>query len=247
MKSLKVAGLDTGYGRVQILSDVSLEAKAGLVTCIFGPNGCGKSTLLKAIAGAVAVWRGSVHLDERDLTRLPSHRVLLNGVTLMPQGGGVFSALSVKENLLMGAYCLQGRAQRKRAMEKQLEEFPRLRERIGTKAGQLSGGEQMMLSIARSLMLEPKFILFDEPSAGLSPKLVTEALQRVSALANQGVGVLMVEQNIQQAMQIADYVYILANGTNRFSGAPADIPSQKEFMQMYLGVQSSPKQDEEIA
>src|SRR5699024_11546990 len=146
----------------------------------------------------------------------------------------------------MGAYCLHGRAQRKQAVEQQLDSFPRLRERIGIKAGQLSGGEQMMLAIARSLMLDPKFILFDEPSAGLSPKLVTEALERVSTLAERGVGVLMVEQNIQQALQVADYIYILANGTNRFGGTPAEIPSQKEFMQMYLGVQSSSSEEEEI-
>src|SRR3546814_10658845 len=115
----------------------------------------------------------------------------------------------------MGADCLLSRSQRRQAVEQQLDGFPRLRERLGTKAGQLSGGEQMMLSIARSLMLDPKFILFDEPLAGLSPKLVTEALQRVSSIAASGVGVLMVEQEIKQAQRVADYVYILANGTNR--------------------------------
>lgn len=246
MTALQVANLDSGYGRVQILSNVSLQARAGAVTCIFGPNGCGKSTLLRAIAGAVKTWRGSVHLGEQDLTSLPSHRILLQGITLMPQGGGVFPALTVKENLLMGAYCLKSRAQTTQAVEQQLNSFPRLRERLSTKAGQLSGGEQMMLSIARSLMLDPKFILFDEPSAGLSPKLVTEALQRVSALAERGVGIVMVEQNIQQALQVADYIYILANGTNRFGGTPAEIPGQQEFMQMYLGVQSSSSEEEEI-
>jgi branched-chain amino acid transport system ATP-binding protein len=247
MTSLKVAGLNSGYGRIQILSDVSLEAKAGAVTCIFGPNGCGKSTLLRTIVGAVDTWSGSVHMGDQNITGLPSHRVLLQGVTLMPQGGGVFPALSVKENLLMGAYCLPTRSQRNQAVEQQLENFPRLRERLSTRAGQLSGGEQMMLSIARSLMLNPKFILFDEPSAGLSPKLVTEALQRVASLAKEGVGVLMVEQNIQQALQVADYIYILANGMNRFGGTPAEIPGQKEFMQMYLGVQGSSKQTKEVA
>jgi len=246
MTSLRVKDLDSGYGRIQILSGVSLEAKAGAVTCVFGPNGCGKSTLLRAIAGAVDVWGGSVRLGDQDLTGLPSHRVLRHGVTLMPQGGGVFPGLSTKENLLMGAYVLHERAQRHQAVEQQLENFPRLRERLSTKAGQLSGGEQMMLSIARSLMLNPKFILFDEPSAGLSPKLVGEALQRVSTLAKEGVGVLMVEQNIQQALRVADYIYILANGTNRFSGTPQEIPSQKDFMQLYLGVKHSSNQDKEL-
>lgn len=246
MTVLQVKDLDSGYGRIQILSGVSLEARAGAVTCVFGPNGCGKSTLLRAIAGAVDVWGGSVRLGEQDLTGLPSHRVLQHGVTLMPQGGGVFPGLSTKENLLMGAYVLRDKVQRRQAVEQQLDNFPRLRERLSTKAGQLSGGEQMMLSIARSLMLNPKFILFDEPSAGLSPKLVGEALQRVSTLAKEGVGVLMVEQNIQQALRVADYIYILANGTNRFSGTPAEIPSQKDFMQLYLGVKNSSNQDKEL-
>lgn len=245
MTSLQASNIDSGYGRVQILFDVSLQAQAGAVTCIFGPNGCGKSTLLRSIVGAVKSWQGTVHMGEHDLTGKASHQILLKGVTLMPQGGGVFSALSVRENLLMGAYCLHSRSERKQAVDEQLDSFPRLRERLKVKAGQLSGGEQMMLAIARCLMLKPKFILFDEPSAGLSPKLVTEALQRVSALADSGVGILMVEQNIQQALQIADYIYILANGTNRFAGTPAEIPSQKEFMQMYLGMQGASKKQEE--
>lgn len=237
MTSLTVSNLQSGYGRVRVLSGVSMEARTAAVTCIFGPNGCGKSTLLRTVAGALPPWKGSVHLDGEDITGLPSHRVLLHGITLMPQNGGVFPALTVRENLLMGTYILHDRRRKKAAIEEQLESFPRLRERISTRAGNLSGGEQMMLAIARALVLAPKFILFDEPSAGLSPKLVSEVLQRVSSLAKRGVGVVMVEQNIQQALKIADYIYILANGTNRFAGTPAEIPGQREFMQMYLGVQ----------
>lgn len=237
MTTLTVKDLVAGYGRVRVLSGVSLSASTASVTCIFGPNGCGKSTLLRAVAGALAPWKGSVHLGEENITGLPSHEILVHGITLMPQNGGVFPALSVRENLLMGTYILHDRQRRDAAIEEQLESFPRLRERIDTRAGNLSGGEQMMLAIARALVLNPKFILFDEPSAGLSPKLVTEVLQRVSSLAKSGVGVIMVEQNIQQALKIADYIYILANGTNRFAGTLAEIPGQKEFMQMYLGVQ----------
>lgn len=237
MTSLTVSDLQSGYGRVRVLSGVSMEARTAAVTCIFGPNGCGKSTLLRTVAGALAPWKGSVRLGGEDITGLPSHRVLLHGITLMPQNGGVFPALTVRENLLMGTYILRDRKRKKAAIEEQLESFPRLRERISTRAGNLSGGEQMMLAIARALVLAPKFILFDEPSAGLSPKLVGEVLQRVSSLAKRGVGVVMVEQNIQQALKIADYIYILANGTNRFAGTPAEIPGQREFMQMYLGVQ----------
>lgn len=240
MLKLRADGVESGYGRLRIIYDVTLEARTGQVTCIFGPNGCGKSTLLRTIVGAIPAWQGSIRLGDVDITHMPSHQTLLNGIALMPQNGGVFPALTVQENLAIGAYVLRDRAQAKRAVEEQFESFPRLRERLRTRAGKLSGGEQMMLAIARALILKPKFILFDEPSAGLSPKLVTEVLQRVAALAQGGVGVLMVEQNIKQAMKIADYVYILANGTNRFAGTPADIPSERDFMQMYLGVQNAP-------
>jgi|SRR5690625_2066386 len=238
MTSLEVSAIDSGYGAVHVLFDVSMKARPGEITCIFGPNGCGKSTLLRAIVGSVEVWSGTVRLGGQDLTGLPPHLSLSAGVSLMPQGGGVFPGLSVMENLFMGAYTLKGRSRKRLAVEEQLESFPRLRERLTTSAGQLSGGEQMMLAIARTLMLDPRFILFDEPSAGLSPKLVSEVLQRLSQLKDRGVGVVMVEQNIQQALELADYVYILANGTNRFAGTPADIPSQRDFMRMYFGVQS---------
>jgi len=238
MTALEVKGVDSGYGAVQVLFDVSMKAKPGEITCIFGPNGCGKSTLLRAVVGAIEVWRGSIRLGNQDITGLPPHSTLSAGVSLMPQGGGVFPALSVRENLLMGAYTLKERSRKKEAVEQQLESFPRLRERININAGQLSGGEQMMLAVARTLMLDPQFILFDEPSAGLSPKLVTEVLERLSQLKDRGVGVVMVEQNIQQALELADYVYIFANGTNRFAGTPADIPSQRDFMRIYFGVQS---------
>jgi branched-chain amino acid transport system ATP-binding protein len=164
---LRAEGIVAGYGSVQILHGVSVSAGEGQVSCIFGPNGCGKSTLLKAIAGAIDTWKGRASLDGDDITGLPSHAVLSRGLALMPQGGGVFAQLSVRDNLRMGGYTLRSRRALDERVDELLEEFPRLRERLSVNAGNLSGGEQMMLAIARALIVRPRFLLFDEPSAGL--------------------------------------------------------------------------------
>ena len=235
MTRLVAEDVVTGYARVEILHGVSVSAGEGEVTCIFGPNGCGKSTLLKAIAGSIATWSGSVKLDEEDLTGMPAHEVVSRGLVLMPQGGGVFRQLSVRDNLRMGGYTLRSGRELDERIEALLEEFPRLRERLSVDAGDLSGGEQMMLAIARALAVRPRFMLFDEPSAGLSPRLAGEALERVAELAQRGVGVLMVEQNIREAMRVADRIYVLVGGTRRFEGRPADIADDRELMQLYLG------------
>jgi branched-chain amino acid transport system ATP-binding protein len=232
---LHAEGIVAGYGSVQILHGVSVSAGEGQVSCIFGPNGCGKSTLLKAIAGAIDTWEGRVSLDGDDITGLPSHTVVSRGLALMPQGGGVFAQLSVRDNLRMGGYTLRSRRALDERIDELLEEFPRLRERLSVNAGNLSGGEQMMLAIARALIVRPRFLLFDEPSAGLSPKLATEALVRVAALAQRGVGVLVVEQNIREAMRVADRIFVLVGGSNRFEGRPADIADDRELMRLYLG------------
>jgi branched-chain amino acid transport system ATP-binding protein len=232
---LRAEGIVAGYGSVQILHGVSVSAGDGRVTCIFGPNGCGKSTLLKAIAGAIGTWEGRVSLDGDDITGLPSHAVMSHGLALMPQGGGMFPQLSVRDNLRMGGYTLRSRRALDERIDELLEEFPRLRERLSVNAGNLSGGEQMMLAIARALIVRPRFLLFDEPSAGLSPKLATEALERVAALAQRGVGVLVVEQNIREAMRVADRIFVLVGGSNRFEGRPADIADDRELMRLYLG------------
>lgn len=235
MSTVTVEQLDAGYERVQVLYGVSLEARTGEVTCIFGPNGCGKSTLLKAVVGAIDPWGGRVLLDDEELTHVPSHRKLRHGIALMPQGGGVFPQLSVRDNLRMGGYTLASRSELDGRIEELLDEFPRLRERLTVNAGQLSGGEQMVLSIARALVLRPRFLLFDEPSAGLSPKLVGEVLTRAAELAERGVGVVMVEQNIRDAMGVADRIYVLVGGRNRFDGRPSDISDDHQLMHVYLG------------
>jgi branched-chain amino acid transport system ATP-binding protein len=230
-----VEGLDAGYGSVQILHQVSMTARTGEVTCIFGPNGCGKSTLLKAMVGVIDPWAGSVTIDDDDITHLPSHRTLGRGLAMMPQGGGVFPQLSVRDNLRIGGYTIRSRDRLDQRIEELLKDFPRLRERYAVPAGQLSGGEQMILSIARALVLNPRFLLFDEPSAGLSPKLVGDVLVRAAELARRGVGVIMIEQNIREALRVADRMYVLVAGRNRFDGTPADIEDDRELMHLYLG------------
>ena len=154
---------------------------------------------------------------------------------MMPQGGGVFPQLSVRENLRVGGYTLRSRGQLDQRIEELLEEFPRLRERYSVQAGQLSGGEQMILSIARALVLRPRFLLFDEPSAGLSPKLVGDVLVRATELAQRGVGVIMIEQNIRESLRVADRMYVLVAGRNRFEGTPADVEDDRELIHLYLG------------
>jgi branched-chain amino acid transport system ATP-binding protein len=227
-----VEGLDAGYGAVQILHQVSMTARAGEVTCIFGPNGCGKSTLMKAMVGVIDPWAGKITIDDDDLTHLPSHRTLGRGLAMMPQGGGVFPQLSVRDNLRIGGYTIRSRKQLDQRIDELLEEFPRLRERYDVQAGQLSGGEQMILSIARALILRPRFLLFDEPSAGLSPKLVGDVLVRAAELAKRGVGVIMIEQNIREALRVADRMYVLVAGRNRFEGTPADVEDDRELMHL---------------
>ena len=235
MTMLVAENVVTGYGKQEIVRGVSLTAEAGKITCIFGPNGCGKSTLLKAIAGALPVWSGTTSLGETPLSNLPVHEVVRRGLVLMPQGGGVFPRLTVMENLRMGGYALADGRLVERRIEALIDQYPSLARRRRTAAGSLSGGEQAMLSLARALVSEPRFILLDEPSAGLSPAMVKETLERITTLTGQGIGVLMVEQNIREAMPIADRLYILAAGEKRFEGSPQDVRDDRQIMDIYMG------------
>ncbi|MDQ2633433.1 MAG: ABC transporter ATP-binding protein [Pseudomonadota bacterium] len=235
MSTLVAENVVTGYGKQEIVRGVSLTAEAGKITCIFGPNGCGKSTLLKAIAGALPVWSGTTRLGKTTLSNLPVHEVVRNGLVLMPQGGGVFPRLTVTENLRMGGYALADSRLVERRIEALIDQYPSLARRRRTAAGSLSGGEQAMLSLARALVSEPRFILLDEPSAGLSPAMVKETLERITTLTGQGIGVLMVEQNIREAMPIADRLYILAAGEKRFEGSPQDVRDDRQIMDIYMG------------
>ena len=235
MTTLAAENIVTGYGKQEIVHGVSLTAESSGITCIFGPNGCGKSTLLKAVAGALPVWSGAARLDDTVLSNLPVHEVVRQGLVLMPQGGGVFPRLTVMENLRMGGYAIADRGAVERRIEELIDQYPSLARRRRTAAGALSGGEQAMLSLARALVSKPRFILLDEPSAGLSPAMVIETLERVTTLTKQGIGILMVEQNIREAMPIADRIYILAAGEKRFEGTPSDVRDDRQIMDIYMG------------
>ncbi|MDZ7809307.1 MAG: ABC transporter ATP-binding protein [Arhodomonas sp.] len=232
---LEVEDLVTGYGKQEIVHGISLSAARSQVTCIFGPNGSGKSTVIKAIAGALPAWAGYIRLDGRDITGLRVHQVVREGIVLMPQGGGVFPKLTVEENLRMGGYSLRDGRQVERRVDELIGEFESLGRRRHVAAGSLSGGEQMMVAIARALVPEPRFVLLDEPSAGLSPAMVHDTIARVQALRDRGVGVVMVEQNIREALPLADHVYVLAGGHRQFSGSPEEIRDDAKLMSLYMG------------
>jgi branched-chain amino acid transport system ATP-binding protein len=240
MSTLAAVDIVAGYGKQEVVRGVSLAAEAGAITCIFGPNGSGKSTLLKAIAGALPLWRGDVLIEGRSLGRPKVHDMVRRGVVMMPQGGGAFARLTVLDNLRMGGFTMADPRDVEARIEAALDEYPALKRRAGVAAGSLSGGEQMMLAMARALVSAPRFILLDEPSAGLSPALVSEALDRARALAERGIGILMVEQNIREALPMADRLYVLAAGKTVFEGTPGDLRSDHEIMDMYMGHQSVP-------
>jgi branched-chain amino acid transport system ATP-binding protein len=232
---LRVDNLVTGYGKQEIVHDISIAAHPGQITCIFGPNGCGKSTVIKAIAGLLPAWSGRITLGSTELTGLPVHDMVHKGIVMMPQGGGVFPRFTVMENLRMGGYALNKKHVIEDRIESLIADYPNLQRRRSTPAGSLSGGEQMMVAIARALVTDPAFVMLDEPSAGLSPALVSETMERVVSLKERGVGVIMVEQNIREALPIADSVYIFAGGKRKFAGTQKDIRDDDHLMSIYMG------------
>lgn len=226
----------TGYGKHEVVHDVSVESRPG-ITCIFGPNGSGKSTVLKALNGLVPLWSGSIELGDADLTEMTPRRITRAGVATLPQEGGVFGDLSVRDNLRIGAVNVLNDDDRiEENFETVLEEFPVLEEKLDQDASTLSGGQQMMVSFGRAMMLDADVYLLDEPSAGLAPDLVDDMFELVGVLADQGAQVIMIEQNVRSAMRIADYVYILAQGELQFEGAPSNLTDEDELIDLYLGI-----------
>lgn len=232
---LKIEDLVTGYGKQEIVHGISLSAQPGHITCVFGPNGSGKSTVIKAIAGLLPAWSGRITLGDTELTGLPVHDMVRRGIVMMPQGGGVFPRFTVMENLRMGGYSLKDRGEVEDRIETLIADYPNLQKRRNTAAGSLSGGEQMMVAIARALIPSPTFVMLDEPSAGLSPALVNETMERVQTLRERGVGVIMVEQNIREALPVADSVYVFAGGNRKFAGSRDDIKGDEHLMSLYMG------------
>ena len=227
---LDVAGLRAGYFRdLDVLRGVSLRAQRGSVTAILGANGVGKSTLLKAMYGFLAPTAGRVLLGDREITGTPPYRMTELGVAYLPQQPGIFAEMSVEENILIGAWTFRrDKLRARRRLQASYERFPVLNARRRSQAGQLSGGQQRMVELARALMAEPRFLLVDEPSAGLAPLIADDVYATLDGLRQAGVGIVLVEQDIPRALRIADYVYVIDLGTNRIEGTPAELGEKEQ-------------------
>jgi branched-chain amino acid transport system ATP-binding protein len=232
---LSIEGLHAGYGAVEVLRGVDLNIATGELVALLGSNGAGKTTLNSVVSGLVPTWGGRVMFDGQDLTGAHYQHVVQVGLIQVPEGRKVFPNLTVLENLELGAFT-RARARRTQNLARVLDIFPRLRERQAQLAGTMSGGEQQMLAIGRGLMAEPKLLILDEPSLGLSPLLVEEMFALISQLRESGLAVLLVEQNVGQSLEIADRAYVMENGSIRFSGTSAELLASDTLRQAYLGV-----------
>ena len=232
---LQVQNLKSGYGAVEVLRGVDLQVMPGQTVALLGSNGAGKTTLNLTLSGLVATRAGQVTFDGTDITGWHYRRVVGQGLIHVPEGRKVFPNLSVHENLELGAFT-RGRDRRSSNLEKVYAIFPRLRERTAQLAGTLSGGEQQMLAIGRGLMAEPRLLILDEPSLGLSPLLVEEMFALIGRLKQDGLAVLLVEQNVGQSLDIADQAYVTENGQIRFAGQPAELLASDTLRQAYLGM-----------
>ncbi|PWG62050.1 ABC transporter ATP-binding protein [Sediminicurvatus halobius] len=233
MSLLRADDLYAGYGGVDILRGLHLRVEADEVVVIVGPNGAGKSTAMKAVFGLVPVRAGRVTYQGEDITNAAPEQMVTRGIAYVPQEGNVFPSLTVLENLELGAYALKGDLRPR--LEKVYEVFPRLRERRAQQAGLMSGGERQMVAMGRALMVEPQLLMLDEPTAGLSPKLIDETFRRIRGINALGIGVLMVEQNAKQALGIADRGYVLATGENRYEDTGSNLLANREVAEMFLG------------
>jgi branched-chain amino acid transport system ATP-binding protein len=232
---LAVRDIDAAYGKVSVLNGVSLEVRAGEIVSIIGPNGAGKSTVLKSVMGILKPTSGEVLFNGDPITGLRTDLVVHRGIAYVPQGRIVFKAMSVAENLEMGAYTVKDKAHVRRTMEQVFAIFPRLRERRKQKAGTMSGGEQQMLAMGRALMVEPHLVLMDEPSLGLAPLFVELVFDKLRELKANGVTLLLVEQNAVKSLSISDRGYVLELGRNRFTGSGADLLADERVRRLYLG------------
>jgi branched-chain amino acid transport system ATP-binding protein len=240
MEELRVEGLFTAYDRADVLQDVSLTVQRGSITCLLGSNGSGKTTLIRSILGLTPPRKGRILFGGRDLTRLPTHRIVAEGIACIPEGRKVFPRLTVLENLRLGAYLVRERGSVDRQLERVLTVFPRLAERRTQLAGTMSGGEQAMVSIGRGMMSAPKLLLIDEPSLGLSPRLVAENFGVIQRIHEQGVTVFLVEQNVHQTLAIAQRGYVLSQGRVVAQGTASALLADEQVRAAYFGSGAAP-------
>jgi branched-chain amino acid transport system ATP-binding protein len=232
---LNIAGLHAGYGATEILRGISLTVNDGEIVAVLGSNGAGKSTLNRAISGVVRPWRGSIRFVQTQIERARPATIVARGLIHVPEGRRIFPNMSVGENLDLGCY-RRARARRAQNRERVFAIFPRLAERRNQSAGTLSGGEQQMLAIGRGLMAEPKLLILDEPSLGLSPKLVEELFALIQSINREGIALLLVEQNVVQSLEVAQRAYVLDNGAIVLQGNAADVRNDPDLKRAYLGM-----------
>ncbi|MGB7604099.1 MAG: ABC transporter ATP-binding protein [Lutisporaceae bacterium] len=233
---LKISNLNTFYGHVHALKGINMEIKEGEIVSLIGSNGAGKSTTLNSIAGIVHSQSGTIHFKDQDITNMPPHKVVKLGISLSPEGREVFPALTVQENLKLGAYTKKNKVKIDESFTRVYDLFPRLKERIKQTAGTLSGGEQQMLAIGRALMSEPKLLLLDEPSLGLAPNLVLMIFELIQSINKQGTTILLIEQNANMALSISNTAYVLETGNISMSGNAADLANDPRIIKAYLGI-----------
>jgi len=235
MAMLKVTDLQVYYGVIQAVKGISFEVKKGEVIALIGANGAGKTTILHTITGLIQAKTGKIEFEDRDITKLPGHKIVALGMAHVPEGRRVFSELTVLENLNLGAYIRKDKNEIKESLETVYKSFPRLKERKSQLAGTLSGGEQQMLAMGRALMSKPEIILMDEPSMGLSPIFVNEIFKIIQEISNSGTTVLLVEQNAKKALSIADRAYVLETGMISLQGDAKDLLNDDSVKKAYLG------------
>ncbi|MGE8383220.1 MAG: ABC transporter ATP-binding protein [Pseudomonas putida] len=233
---LQLDNIHAGYGNTEVLRGVSLEVKAGEVVTLVGANGAGKTTTLRSLCGLIKPSQGTIHFDGRCLDGGRPDQIVDAGITLVPEGRQLFPFISVRDNLLMGAYKKAARPAVKQRLEQVLELFPRVRERLEQHAGSLSGGEQQMVAIARGLMADPKLLIFDEPSLGLSPLLVSQVFGIIDKILALGTTVLIVEQNIVHTLRVAHRGYVLENGAITLTGSGQELLDNPHVKRAYLGL-----------
>jgi branched-chain amino acid transport system ATP-binding protein len=231
---LEVSGLHAGYGAIEILRGVDLTVGTGEIVALLGSNGAGKSTLNNNVSGLYRPFAGAINFEGEPLAGASTMRIVERGLVQVPEGRRVFPNLSVRENLELGSY-RRGRARRRQNLERVTAIFPRLRERFGQSAGTLSGGEQQMLAIGRGLMGEPRLLILDEPSLGLSPLLVEEMFALIGRINREGLAILLVEQNVVQSLAVAHRAYVLENGRIALSGKASELAENPELRKSYLG------------
>jgi branched-chain amino acid transport system ATP-binding protein len=233
---LEVRDLQVAYGAATALWGVSLDVRAGEMLCVVGPNGAGKTTLINAIAGLLRACAGRIAFEGRDITQLAPHRFCAAGIAIVPEGRRLFTGMTVLENLELGSYLSDAKAHRKESLEAALALFPVLKARLGSTAGELSGGQQQMVAIARALMARPRLLLLDEPSLGLSPLIVHDVFRAIRQVNAEGVSVMLVEQDVTMALELADRACVLEEGRIVAEGEPAALLARPEIQRAYLGV-----------